>query len=680
MLLLVKIPHIHAVYDPFFTYHQRRIGQNYKMVLMEASASASTSTTPVAAEGRRLTIIYMTQTGTSLDLAQRIARQARRKRFDVTLASVDTYDPTELVSEELVFFLVSTTGQGEFPTAARPFWNFLLRKGIPEDVLSDVSFAAFGLGDSTYPRFCWPVRLLSRRLKQLGAGEVIEHGEGDEQHYLGLEGGLGPWLENLWHRVEELLPMPNELKEIGRDEVLTPSTKVEVVSDGRAQSGEISNGRGSPFNSHLHQQGWTTSTLRTNERMTASDHFQDVRLLEFVHAPTMSIDVNGATRQNGNGERLHSSSITSATYRPGDVLCLHPVNDSTSVTEMLARLDFSPDTLISLSGPAVPSTVPVSPQPMTLRELFIYHLDFTSVPTRSFFDQIRLFSPAGSLEREKLDEYCGIYPDSEVAKPDFNPQDGIDEMFEYAQRPRRTIKEMLDEFKSVRIPLEHVADVFPWIKPREFSIASPPNADAIQLSVAIVKYKTRLRKPRTGLCTRWLAELKVGEKIPVLLKDGYLTLPPPETSLILVGPGTGCAPLRSLVMERLEVSAVPEIHLFLGFRNESKDYLFGQDWEALKTKHPHQLFLHKAFSRDREDKTYVQHLIEKPENGHLLWNAIVQRNAWIIVAGASGKMPEQVKGAFEKIAQQYGGMDEDQAKRFLDALERQKRWQEECWS
>ena len=78
------------------------------------------------------------------------------------------------------------------------------------------------------------------------------------------------------------------------------------------------------------------------------------------------------------------------------------------------------------------------------------------MPTRSFFDQIRLFSPAGSLEREKLDEYCGIYPDSEVAKPDFNPQDGIDEMFEYAQRPRRTIKEMLDEFKSVRIPLEHV--------------------------------------------------------------------------------------------------------------------------------------------------------------------------------------------------------------------------------
>lgn len=662
------------------------------MVSTQASTSA-------AIDGRHITVLYMTQTGTSQDVALRIARQAKRKRYTVDVADVADYDVTDLVSESLVLFLVSTTGQGEFPTSARRFWNFLLRKGIPQDILADLTFAAFGLGDTTYSRFCWPVRLLSRRLRALGAVELVEHGEGDDMHYLGLEGSLGPWLDALWSRLDDLLPLPEGMEEIGRDEVLPPVTKVEKVTD----HGALSSDSGTEgFNKHLQEQGWTLSKLCKNERMTAADHFQDVRLLEFAESPANSSDhKDHGSRPTSNGTSALPDSavgLSTTNYRPGDVLCLHPVNDFTSVTEILTRLGLDPETFITICGPTVPSTVSLSPHKMSLRSLFTHHLDFTSVPTRSFFEQIRLFSPLGSLEREKLDEYCGIYPAEELAKG-VNPQDGIDEMFEYAQRPRRTIKEVVEEFKSVAIPLEHVADVFPWIKPREFSIASPPpttarnngaNRDekgreptAIQLSVAIVKYKTRLRKVRTGLCTRWLAELPIGADVPILLKQGYLTLPPAEVPLILIGPGTGCAPLRSLVLERLSASTpapAPEIHLFLGFRNRTKDYLFSSDWEALSSTHPERVHLHTAFSRDGEKKTYVQDLIADEEKSQVLWNAIVQRNAWIIVAGASGKMPEQVRGAFEGLAEKWGGMDPEQGKRFVDSLERQRRWQEECWS
>ncbi|CDS81975.1 related to NADPH-dependent FMN and FAD containing oxidoreductase (NR1) [Sporisorium scitamineum] len=674
------------------------------MTSIQASSSAlppSTSDESAALEGRHLTILYMTQTGTSQDVALRIARHAQRKRYTVNVLDVADYDVTDLVSEDLVLFLVSTTGQGEFPTSARPFWNFLLRKGIPEDILADLNFAAFGLGDTTYPRFCWPVRLLSRRLKALGAVELVEHGEGDDMHYLGLEGRLVPWLERFWERMNEVLPLPEGVKEVGRDELLAPVTRVRKVQSDGAEEGDklVKDGEGS-FKKHLEEQGWSRSRLGKNERMTAEDHFQDVRLLEFVDPPTTQEKSLG---NGSNGQAAHRPSpqtITSTTYRPGDVLCLHPINDETSVTEMLSRLNLKGSTLIELSGTTVPLTVPQSPHSMSLKDLFTHHLDFTAVPTRSFFDQIRLFSPLGSLEREKLDEYCGIYPDDELAKG-ANPQDGIDEMFEYAQRPRRTIKEVLEEFKSVDVPLEYVADVFPWIKPREFSIASAPSSaapaprnddgtdangasdqsHAIQLSVAIVKYKTRLRKSRTGLCTRWLAKLPVDLQLPILLKPGYLTLPPREVPLILIGPGTGCAPLRSLIIERLShgTAAPSEIHLFLGFRYRDKDYLFNQDWQTLQQQHANTLHLHTAFSRDSEEKTYVQDLIVREENAQVLWNAIVQRNAWIIVAGASGKMPEQVRGAFEKLAQMCGGMDADQAKRFLDSLERQRRWQEECW-
>lgn len=90
-----------------------------------------------------------------------------------------------LVDESHVVFVVSTTGNGEFPTSAREFWRFLLRKGLPNDILSDLTFATFGLGDSVYTRFCWASRMLYRRLRDLGAMEWFDGGEADEQHELG---------------------------------------------------------------------------------------------------------------------------------------------------------------------------------------------------------------------------------------------------------------------------------------------------------------------------------------------------------------------------------------------------------------------------------------------------------------------------------------------------------------
>ena len=66
-----------------------------------------------------------------------------------------------------------------------PFWNMLLRSDLPEDLFDEMQFAVFGLGDSAYEKFCWPAKLLSRRLMSLGATEIMERAEADDQHPLG---------------------------------------------------------------------------------------------------------------------------------------------------------------------------------------------------------------------------------------------------------------------------------------------------------------------------------------------------------------------------------------------------------------------------------------------------------------------------------------------------------------
>lgn len=205
------------------------------------------------------------------------------------------------------------------------------------------------------------------------------------------------------------------------------------------------------------------------------------------------------------------------------------------------------------------------PRYITLRQLFISYLDVFSVPRRSFFEWLSHFTTS-ELETEKLREYVST-------------SEGQEEMFDYATRPRRTIFEVLQEFRSAhgQIGLEYIADIFPEIRPRQFSIASSckkeGNKKRVELLVAIVRYKTKLQAPRKGVATSWLRTLEagtvpscqflsahtqlttyksIGRRIPCSFVTGSMRLPSdPATPTVLIGPGTGIAPFRAFVQERL---------------------------------------------------------------------------------------------------------------------------------
>jgi sulfite reductase alpha subunit-like flavoprotein len=102
-----------------------------------------------------------------------------------------------------------------------------------------------------------------------------------------------------------------------------------------------------------------------------------------------------------------------------------------------------------------------------------------------------------------------------------------EELYDYTSRVRRTILEVLSEFRSVRVPRDYIFELFPPLRPREFSIASASQAHPhkVQLCVAIVDYKTKLKARRRGVGTSFLASLPVGASrcfasiIPVTLNS-----------------------------------------------------------------------------------------------------------------------------------------------------------------
>jgi sulfite reductase alpha subunit-like flavoprotein len=249
--------------------------------------------------------------------------------------------------------------------------------------------------------------------------------------------------------------------------------------------------------------------------------------------------------------------------------------------------------------------------------------------------------------------------------------------------------EVLQDFPRVSqsIPFEYFFDLIGPIQPRAFSIASSllAHRDEIQLLVAVVHYKTKLHKPRQGLCSTWLAHLRPNKavhiRVPVWVKRGTISFPKsPDTPVIMVGPGTGCAPFRSFIQERItnltEVLHNPSNILFFGCRSETKDFFCHEEWLPLIKNNQLQLFT--AFSRDQEHKIYVQQRII--ENGPFIWELLLTRQAWFMIAGNAKQMPSDVTNSLKTVLHQEGGMTDFEIEEYMKKLERDRRFQLETWS
>lgn len=114
-------------------------------------------------------ILYGTQTGHAKYVAEEVGRECSRRYIKARVSAMDDYDITQLPTERIVVFVISTTGQGEPTATMKRSWKFLTRKDLPSNSLSNVNFTVFGLGDSSYEIFNAMARKLYQRMLQLGA-------------------------------------------------------------------------------------------------------------------------------------------------------------------------------------------------------------------------------------------------------------------------------------------------------------------------------------------------------------------------------------------------------------------------------------------------------------------------------------------------------------------------------
>jgi equilibrative nucleoside transporter 1/2/3 len=94
-------------------------------------------------------------------------------------------------------------------------------------VLSYLSFflcryAVLGLGDSSYAKFNYVAKKLHRRLLQLGGQPLLHIGLADEQHDLGADAVVDPWIHDLLSKLSDLYPLPDGVIPLDKDILCPP--------------------------------------------------------------------------------------------------------------------------------------------------------------------------------------------------------------------------------------------------------------------------------------------------------------------------------------------------------------------------------------------------------------------------------------------------------------------------
>ncbi|KAK2588720.1 hypothetical protein KPH14_001610 [Odynerus spinipes] len=567
-----------------------------------------------------------------------------RKGVSTMVSALDDYNVANLGFENVTIFVVSTTGQGDPPNNMRQFWRFLLRKSLSPTMLTNVRYGVIGLGDSSYRKFNFAAKKLNKRLAQLGGIELLPIGLADDQHDLGIDAVIGPWIHKLWEKIAFIYNIPNiNINSNGKQ--LFERYDVSIIDDCDETS---TTKMVSCLETDIYMQEMITrddmklGVIIENTRTTAEDHFQDVRLI-----------------------KIKAESIT---YEPGDIIYVRPKNSLKQIEKFFNLLNdnnvpLHPDMIIQISEKEI--KVPcVLKQSLTLGEIVAQYWDLNYRPRRSTFEILCEISE-NDLEKEKLYE--------------FTMPSGQEELYDYVTRPRRNIIEVLADFPHTtsKLNIQLLFEIMSPIKPRAFSIASSMKStkDEIHVLVAVVNYKTKLLERRLGLCSNWLANLKVGSKLIFWIQKGTFVFPS-NVPTILIGPGTGIAPFRSLLLEKAAMKQdLSSCLLFFGCRYKDKDYHCKDDFIYLADKAGLQLFC--AFSRDQEHKMYVQHVIRK--NNLLCWK-FLQNGANIYLAGNSKDMPNSVREEFIDLVKQNGKLTHEEAVNFIEQLEKTNRYQSETWS
>jgi sulfite reductase (NADPH) flavoprotein alpha-component len=329
-------------------------------------------------------------------------------------------------------------------------------------------------------------------------------------------------------------------------------------------------------------------------------------------------------------------------YVVGDSFGVFPVNDPGLADAVIAALD-------------APADFPIGGR--TLREVLIDGVSLGAAPDMLF--QLYSYITGGARRQTAKALSTGDNPDGDAETLD--------------------VLAAIQKFRGTRPDPEAFIEALDPLQPRLYSIASSPKIDPnrIGLTVDAVRYPVSGRT-RLGVASTFFADRIVsGTKVRAYVQRAqHFGLPAdPSVPVIMIGPGTGIAPFRAFLHERMATKAPGRNWLFFGHQRSDYDFFYEDELAGMKAARV-LTRLTLAWSRDAKEKIYVQNRMR--EVGRDLW-AWLAEGAHVYVCGDAKRMAKDVEAALIEVVATFGLRTTNEAIGFVAEMKKSGRYQQDVY-
>jgi sulfite reductase alpha subunit-like flavoprotein/nitric oxide synthase oxygenase domain/subunit len=583
----------------------------------------------------RILILYASETGTAEGFARKAARQLQR--FRPKVMALDEYNTDTLASEKLILIVTSTFGNGEISGNGKKFLDWL--KQQPAGSLDGLNYSVLGIGSSIYDHFCAAGISVDKALAKVGGNCIVPLHKGDE--IKGQADTFKQWL-GLVCRV-----LGEDATSADATAATAPKLNVTFLTE--------------------------TEAANVSPVEVSGDRGVEVAVLANRELLKEVIPGSRSTRYV-----IFDISDTDLEYETGDHVAVYPCNPAELVNRLCDRLSVSPNTYFTArylmpDGTELEEKPPVT-VPTTIGQVLSEDLDLA---LREPFNELLtyLYSVAENpQDKQRLEIWLEILRQGDDHPDSITLKKTITDNF-------MSVVDLFNEFPSAQITLEVLLELLPKQKPRLYSISScaPLHPQHIQITVGVLQVKTDALQTRQGLCSNYLAGLEPGAKVRISVRTSSFRPPTdPLAPMLMVGPGTGVAPLIAFLHYReallQQETQLGDACLYFGCRDRN-DLLYGEQlvsWQNQGVLSE----LEVAFSRLTDKKVYVQSLMQ--EKAQEVWRILSHPQCHYYVCG-DAKMADNVFEVFMAIAKTEGGLSNTEAVNFFDKMKLEKRFFSDVW-
>ena len=609
---------------------------------------------PETSAYRSLVIAYGSNFGACKELAERFAERSRFYGYANEVMTLNELAESPPRTEPWLLAVMTSTYTSNPPSNATAFRSVLEHTEAGAATWRNCRYVVWGLGNSQWNAFLAFPRYLHAKLSALGATPLSEFAYGDVGSPV-WDRIHADWNGHVWSVLRKLSgAQPTEAaaarvaaeREAAGALTSADSNTAMAMSLGRADSAP---------------RVLLVPKILTN---TVGAETIEVRALS-----SRELQAAGSPKRTRHLELVLPAGVA---YTVGDHLGVCPKNDEERVERLAKHLAAELDGLFMVPKPLNVRSVPKGVV-LQVRNVLTNLVDITGKPTLPLLEL--LIEKAGDAdERSKLEQIRDV-----VAAPD-GPGSPLRAAIDAGGYD---VLQLLDEFQSCTLNIFEFLQVVPPLRPRYYSPSSSPRVhdDVVHLTVGLENAPVPgMERAFRGMSAHYVHTLRERDRMNVFLEsaDGFQLQEDVAKPMIFVSAGTGFAPMRAFLWERLALerdgAALAEAALFNGIRSRAVDYIYRQEIERFTDEG---VLDHVEIVTSREgQRAYVQDRLR--QRGALVWR-LLEAGAYVYVCG-SQPMREGVRAAFVDIAADHGAMPSEHAEAFIEQLETvEKRYRPDLW-